>query len=203
MNEKDPLRFMEAAYSFAPSESEWLQHVVEVLRPYDLGGGIVAYTNVLGEKIAVRSIVNETPRPSSALATIVDQLPPPFFRRIHSPMPLAYSHELYPEVASTVGLGDDAFPYMVTAPLPPAAWAIAGGDRGVESALVAFHCEPGQSHSARDRRVLDCLAAHLGAALRLRARLDLRPTGNDASVEAVFGSDGRLLDARGLAEGAE
>jgi DNA-binding CsgD family transcriptional regulator len=194
---------MDAAYSFVRDEEVWLQKVVEVLRPYGLGGGIVAYTNVLGEKIAVRSVVNETPLPSEALKLIVDQLPAPFFRRIHSPMPLAFSLELYPEVAATLGLGGQEIPYMVTAQLPPAAWAIAGGDRDVESALVAFHCEADQAHSPRDRQVLDCFAAHLGSALRLRSMLGARPTGDSAAVEAVFGSDGKLLDARGLAAGVE
>jgi DNA-binding CsgD family transcriptional regulator len=118
-------------------------------------------------------------------------------------MPLAFSLELYPEVAATLGLGGQEIPYMVTAQLPPAAWAIAGGDRDVESALVAFHCEADQAHSPRDRQVLDCFAAHLGSALRLRSMLGARPTGDSAAVEAVFGSDGKLLDARGLAAGVE
>jgi DNA-binding CsgD family transcriptional regulator len=198
-----PLRVLEAAYSFVPDERAWLQGIVEALRPYDLGEGLAAYCSDLGPTLAARTIVNETGIESATIHAMVTQLPPAFYRRLHIPMPLVSSFDFFPQALRDVCLEESSWPHVVGVPTPDASWAICGGDADVETALVVFHCQPGDAHAARDKHALDCLAAHLGSALRLRSLLRDAPSGDHPSVEAVFASDGRLLDARGAAQDSE
>lgn len=198
MSSKDPLRFMEAAYTFGDDEQTWLASIVRELLPYELGGGVAAYTSELGPEIKLRSIVNETQIGSESVHAMVRVLPPHFYRRIHAPMPLSYSIESFPRMARELGMSGEQWPHGVEERTPAAAWAICGGDANVESLLAVFHCRPGERHHERDRAILDCFAAHLGSALRLRALLAHgRASADDAAVDAVISPDGRLLDARG------
>lgn len=197
---KDALRLLEAAYSFVPDERAWLTQVVEALRPYDLGGGIAAYVSELGERIAVRSEASAALEVDvSALHAMAEFLPPPFYRHIHAPTPLISSSESFPAAAAAVGIEfGTSWPVNTPFPVPRFAWAIAGGDAGVETVLITFHCDPGQGYSARDHHALDCLAAHLGSVLRLRSLLRSNaPSAEDDAVEVVLAPDGEVLDARG------
>jgi DNA-binding CsgD family transcriptional regulator len=204
MNEKNPLRLVEAAYSFDESEQEWLERLIDALEPYDLGKGIAAYISELGERIAVRSFASRAlaidPTAVHAMASF---LPAPFYRRIHAPTPLVSNLEAFPIAARDVGMTfgkhwPEETPFMV----PQAAWAIAGGDVERESVLITFHCDPGKEYSARDRQALDCVAAHLGSVLRLRAFLrGAKPSPH--AVDAVISPDGKVLDARGELRPAE
>jgi hypothetical protein len=101
---KDPLRLLEAAYSFVPSEEVWLNGVLEALAPYDLGSGIAAYVSLLGEDVSVRSVASAGTEMDAA--AVVHQmaafLPPTFYRRIHAPTPLVSNLESFPAAAKSM-----------------------------------------------------------------------------------------------------
>ena len=199
MNEKDPLRLLEAAYSFEPDEQKWLENIVTALRPFDFGKGIAAYTTNLGAKLSVRSIANETMLPSEAIHALIQVLPEPLYRRVHAPMPLVNNLDDIPRMAASIGLGPESYAALADARFPVRTFALGGGDAQVETVLVAMHAPLDGEPSARDRHILDCFAAHLGSALRLRL-LGERPAAEHPSVDAVIAPDGKVLHARGDAK---
>ena len=142
--DKDPRRFLAAAYSFVEDEHAWLTRVTESLRPYELGAGLAVYTSELAGAPIIRTHINETPLPSVALEMMATHLPPAYFRRIHAPMPLMSSDPFFFDAAAEVGL--DAVRFIseyLSVPgtgRPPAAWALCGGNRDLETATVVFHC---------------------------------------------------------------
>lgn len=206
---KDPISLIESAYSFDRDEDAWLQSIVTALEPWALSGPIIAYTASLAEEMpSVRGVAvggqgREFIDPS-IVRGITGFIPPAFFRRLHAPFPTSLSTDTYPRVEAEmakVGVSLDASAYtdhgFTKDRSVPTSWGLCGGDARVESALVSMLCAPGDVIPDADRHVLDCFAAHVGAALRLRSLLHDAPTGDHASVDAVVAPDGRILDARG------
>jgi len=196
---KDPLRILDAAYAFEPEEKEWMAGIVRAAAPYDLGGGVLGYVAAM-ESRTVRSVTGDTRgfdandlgrRWSAAL-------PPSLFSIVHAPSPLAFSLDVGRRALARVGLTLGA---MRRANIPswPGYGAI-GGDAGVETALLMFGCKSRRDGARADKPVLDGVAAHVGAALRLRRVLGQAPAdGDHPATEAVVTPDGRVLDARGAA----
>jgi DNA-binding CsgD family transcriptional regulator len=201
MGGRDPLQLLEAAYSFEGSEEQWLTRIVESLEPYALSRGVLGYVSSLGDEIALRTLVNRSEESSEEARRVVLQ-PPPFYRRVHAPTPVAFSHDAFAIIAQEFGL--DLTQALADQPYrtPDAMWALAGGDANVESVLLVFPCQVGEHFSERDRETLDQLAAHLGSAVRLRSMLRRAPAAEDDSVVAVVSPDGKVLDARGDAKDA-
>jgi DNA-binding NarL/FixJ family response regulator len=193
---KDPLSLLAPIYAFGTNDEAWLSTLVDALEPFDLGGGIAAYTSDLGPTIRLKDMVNRTRLPTSIVTGMTELLPAPFYRRLHAPMPVNNSVDFFPKAAADVGL---TFELSMDFPLvpPPAAWAFCGGDVNVETAIAVFHCQPDQAFSTRDRQALDYVSAHLSAAVRLRTLLPRGPSADAANVEAIFSPDGHVLDARG------
>jgi DNA-binding NarL/FixJ family response regulator len=199
---KDPLSLLDPIYSFGAKDEAWLSSLVDALEPFDLGDGIVAYTSDLGPTLRSRAAVNRTRLPTSTVSKMIEHLPAPYYRRIHAPMPLVYSLEFFPAAAEELGM---SFEFATDLPYvsPTSVWAICGGDANIETALVAFHCQPGQAFSTRDRQTLDYVSAHLSAAVRLRTLLPRGPSADADNVEAIFSPDGHVLHARGDAQSSE
>jgi DNA-binding CsgD family transcriptional regulator len=128
---------------------------------------------------------------------MIHLLPEALYRRVHAPMPFLSNLEAFPKMAASLGLGPESFASLVDPRFPSAAYALAGGDAELETAVVVMNVPIGSQPSPRDRHVLDCFAAHLGSALRLRSHFGGRPNADDDAVEAVFGPDGKVLDLRG------
>lgn len=193
-------RILEAVYSFVPEE-EWLEGVVHALEPFSLSQGVLAYTSTLADPIAMRALVNRSTADTEEARKVTLQ-PPPFYRRVHAPLPLSFSQRVFEEIAVEFGLdlhaALDSAPYRT----PPAMWGLCGGDAGVESALVVFVCKDGEEHSARDKHTLDCVGAHISSALRLRSLLP-KPDPSEPVVEAVLDPNGKVLDARSEAREGE
>lgn len=199
---RDPLDIIEAVYAFERDDARWLSGLLDVLEPYDLGGGTAAYISLLDGPIRLATFENRSRlQPDDSLMRTVAEAPPSVYRALHVPFPTSSAAIRFPEVLAAHGI-----PYASGAgeaagiPIVPAAWAFAGGDLAA-TALVVFH-STGREPSASARVVLDAVSAHLGAAMRLR-RLAYSKSADDAVVEGIFSADGRLLDARGDVQSAE
>ncbi|MFO0740208.1 MAG: helix-turn-helix transcriptional regulator [Labilithrix sp.] len=189
---KDPLLALDAIYAFSKDHEPWLEGIVDAVQGYDFGDGIAAYTADVGAKPAIQAVANRTRLPTRAVYAMAELLPAPYFGRIHAPMPLSSAQDFFPRLHRELGSS-----YAGAIPEPPDAWAVVGGDVGLETTTLVFHCQRGQAPTPRDRAHLDAIGAHLGSALRLRALLRTEPTAEHPSVDAVLAPDGRVLDARG------
>lgn len=86
---------------------------------------------------------------------------------------------------------------------PPPLWALVGGDGVGHAVILGFPGSKGDFDRTkpfphRDRRLLGLVAAHFGAALRLRAAASAVSPLDDDVTEAVLAPDGRVLDATGV-----
>ena len=203
MSRKDPLALIEAVYSFEVDERAWLRGVVEAARPYDLGRGIGGYVAEVGTSVGARSAVCENLEQfnDETLAVICRMLPAGMWRRLNAPGPARLNYDAAVDAARAEGIPLDQLGWLLgTGAL---LWGAYGGDPHAETALLCLGCREASDLRPADRAVLDAVAAHLGAALRLRGVVGRRPTGQDAATEAVLSSNGRVLDARGAeAQGA-
>lgn len=199
---RNPLDILEAVYAFERDDAHWISGLLDVLEPYDLGGGAAAYISLLDGPIRLATVENRSRLQSEeSLLRMVAELPPSMYRALHVPFPTASAADRFPEILAAHGIAYSASENLAAGiPIPPAAWAFAGGDLDA-TALVVFH-STGREPSAGDRSVLDAVSAHLGAAMRLR-RLAYSRRADDAVVEGIFSADGRVLDARGDVRRAE
>jgi DNA-binding CsgD family transcriptional regulator len=197
MTRKDPLEFLGAAYSFEPDEDAWLQGMCDAALPYQLGGGVAAYVSEFAPTNRVRAFASsemQLPRAAAEqMASLVDNA---YYRRIHAPFAASDSQEVWPRAAKDLGLSFEDIARSMHGRMPPAAWAFCGGDASHETALVVFHCKPGDAFATRDVHIMDCFAAHLNSALRLRSMLKKAPVADDDAVDAVLDPNGKMLHAR-------
>ena len=204
----DPIRIVEAAYTYEPVEARWLHEVVQTAAPYDIGGGVIACTIRIGEHAEVSAMCT-TERASdedaARLARVIESLP---------------AWLAYEVCAPTEFVGNGAFRLARLArgargartllrkagERLPALWALISGDPRSRSLMVCFPAGPPRTSSAdepfphRDARSLGKVGAHLAAALRLRALL--QPAADDGDTEAVLTPTGKLLHATGAAGSA-
>lgn len=195
---RDPLDVLEAVYAFEREDGPWLAGLLDALEPYDLGGGNAAYISLLDGPARVSTLENRSRLlPDETLRRMAAELPLSMYRALHAPTPTAAGGVRFSEILSAHGITyDPRAREALGIPVPPKAWAFAGGDLNA-TALVVFH-SVGRDLSRSDRTVLDAVSAHLGAAMRLR-RLAYTQRADDDVVEGVFTPDGRMLDARGQA----
>jgi DNA-binding CsgD family transcriptional regulator len=202
MADADPLRIVEAGYRWIADERRWLCGVADAAAPCGLGTGVAAYTvGLTGAPrigaFAGRGLAAGFEREVRAFTTGFDR---DTARAIYAPTELvgnaayrlrriAQARRVAPE---QLGRGPTV-----------AAWAMVGGDPRTRAVALAF---PAHGRSlAPDRafpgdRILGLVAAHLGAALRLR-QLAAPLTDGDRATESVLSPGGRILDATGDARG--
>jgi len=193
---RDPLRILEAIYTFDNDDASWLKSLVDALEPYAWKGGLAAYTTMLGERPAIATVENRTRMPTALIHLMPKVFPTPLFRHLHNPIPLSFSNEVWPVVGSAFGVPQFSSEWSKSFGVPPG-WAFCGGDLDVKTALVVFHCHPGDAPTPADRAVLDQLSAHLGSVIRLRRLIAPEPAASDASVGAVLSPEGSVLHAEG------
>jgi DNA-binding CsgD family transcriptional regulator len=196
---KDPLRLLEAAYSFEKNEGDWVRGIVAAAKPFGLGQGVGSYITELGDTLRYRSPVLDSAYFDESIFDAFNALPPWLCRRVHQPTPTRNALEYARAAARAEGISIDAVAEAAEVRNPGETWGVIGGDAGRESILIMFPCKGRQGLSASTRRVLDCVGAHLGAALRLRSHLRTAPSPDDDDVDAVLTPSGRVLDARGAA----
>jgi DNA-binding CsgD family transcriptional regulator len=202
----DPIRIVEAAYTWASSEASWLDAVVQAASPYEIGGGVIAYTVRIAGRTTVEAL-SKTERASEDDARVL--------RRQTERFPAQLAHEV---CAPTEFVGNGAFrlsrlarshrgPHAALAQRTreslPALWALISGDPRLRTLMMCFPGGDRRTRSMdepfphRDARSLGLVGAHLSAALRLRALV--RPTADDAGTEAVLSPEGKLLHATSAA----
>jgi DNA-binding NarL/FixJ family response regulator len=196
MSRKDVLRVLEAAYAFDVDEQAWLEGIVRALQPYDLGGGVGAQIADM-KRLTLRALVGAVPGIDVAhLAANLAEAPPEFFRSVNEPAPVTFITDALRKACARAGLTREALDRLGI-PMARAAYGARGGDPEVESVTLVFPCRARGDLAMADRRVLDAIAAHLGAALRLRSVLRASPTADHPVAEAVLAPDGKVLAARG------
>lgn len=201
----DPIRIVEAAYAWEPDEARWLDEIVRLTSPFDVGGGVIAYTVDIAEQVRVGTVCRSAranEHDARALARLTESFPSAVARQVLAPTEFV-GNATFRLSRLARQVGDAAPPPALDAGLLPEMWAIVSGDPRSRAMLVCFPRRATQTFSPdkpfphRDRRALGLAGAHLGAALRLRSLV--RPTSHDAETEAVFTPRGKLLHAAGPA----
>ena len=195
MTVSDPVRLIEAAYTYVPGEKEWLGSLVQASVPWDVGRGVLACTIELGDRPRVRSIW-ATPE-AEAVAQPV--------RSFVESMPARRAPEMF---APAEFVGNAAWRLKrlsMGLELPPLWALVAGGARN--AIVVAFPARSADFDAEhpfphRDRRTLGLVGAHIGAALRLRAASMPAWAPSDTETEAVLSPDGKIVDANGAGKPA-
>ncbi|HEX8795210.1 MAG TPA: helix-turn-helix transcriptional regulator [Polyangiaceae bacterium] len=195
---KDPLHILEAGYRFDSDEAAWTDGILRAAQPYDLGLGLAAlvYDH---QRSAVRHVAGRSPAEDTGryVRRFVAAIPEQVARAVYAPSPLRYVYDTVSVACARAGIESSALAEMLdrhALPLWPT-WGAIGGDAS-ETFVLCLSCRQREDFDPRDRPALDAAAAHLGAALRLRALLRRAPSGDHAMTEAVLAPDGRLLDAR-------
>src|SRR5262245_43899446 len=99
MGRRDPLRVLEAAWTFEASDEAWLKGVLDAARPYDVGRGSLAYVFELGRSFTVRSLVTTAEDHDLAHARLLyASIPSALLRRWHRPRPATYSGDIFEDV---------------------------------------------------------------------------------------------------------
>ena len=194
---------VEAAYRWAPTETEWLSGVVHEVDRYRVGSGVVGYAVSLTGRPRVTSLVRSPGAPEEsgeALRALTHSVSNRVGRAIYGPTEFA---------------GNAAYRVSRVAPralatsagrnLPPM-WAVVGGDPRTRVVVLGFlakqRLSPTDPYPSRERaRQLGMIGAHLGSALRLRNALAPAQV-DDAATEAVLTPQGRVLHASGSAVAA-
>jgi DNA-binding CsgD family transcriptional regulator len=194
MGDREALAMIDAAYAFDRAEDEWVRGVVDAARAFDLGHGVGAYIAELGARIGVRALTFELRTPVPGMPEITGAMSPRLWGQMHKPIPTSYVADVY-NTALQEGLVSEEFRTLFEN--GPRAWGVIGGDPAHETFLLMLPCDDRKSLTQGDRAALDCVGAHLGAALRLRGMQARAPHADDHGVEAVVTPGGKLLDLRG------
>jgi len=188
-----PIGLIEAAYTGVPSETSWLKSLREAGAGYDLGRGLVTWTVDLEREPSVRTITAEGAAESlvDPIRSFVSGLTPSVARGIFAPTEFVGNASWRIRRVAGEGLRR-AFPMPL--------WVLIGGDGLTSAVALAFQGQPDDftpdlAFPPQDRRALGLVAAHFGAALRLRTSLP--PATEQAETEAVLDPEGRVLDAKG------
>lgn len=193
MGRLDPLAIIEATYALERSETDWVRGILDAAVSFDLGLGVASYIAEIGEVPGFRAPAFATKAEMPSLQSIATALPARIWRRIHSPLPATWVEDAM--VRALAREKDTAVRDLLGS--GPRAWGVLGGDPNHETILLMFLCKDRDALPLRHRATLDCVGAHLGAALRLRRLQRQAPTADAESVEAILSPGGRLLDARG------
>src|SRR5262245_6563503 len=165
MERRDPLRVLEAAWSFEASEQAWLKGVIDAAQPYDLGRGSAAYVASVGRSPGFRSFTTTAPEITLDLIEAgLRAIPARLWRRVHAPMPTTSNLLMLRNAARDVQAPD---PKQIRRAMPRT-FAVVGGDARAETVVFTTVCGSSERLSAVHRALLDALGAHVGSALRLR-----------------------------------
>jgi len=197
----DPLRVVEAGYEWVEDERAWLAQIVEAARPFGIGTGVAAYSIDLAHAAAVRAYVGRGTSPAfeRRVRTFTAALGPTA-REVYAPTEFVGNasyrlRRLAQARRTTVE--------RLTKGKAVNAWALVSGDPRVAAVALAFpaadaRLEPEQPFPRA--RTLGLAAAHLSAALRLRA-LAARVPDTDDGTGSVLSPGGKGLHAVGRAKG--
>jgi DNA-binding CsgD family transcriptional regulator len=208
MKSADPVRVIEAAYTYLPDEGAWLSSVMDASRAYDVGRGVLACTVDLTGRPRIRERC-ASPAASAALGPIesfVDSVSPSVARGLFAPTEFVGNAAFRVNRLTKRAAGSEESAKTPRRELPPL-WALIAGDGTKNAVMVGFPGEergfaPDQAFPHRDRRILGLVGAHLGAAMRLRTRVAgpdvLERRSEDPATEAVLSPGGRVLHAIGV-----
>lgn len=208
----DPVAVIEAAYRWSPDLATWMSGVLDALAPYDVGGGVLAYTVTAQHRTVVGPAIasdGASPRVLETLRQITESFPAWLGKLVFAPTEhvgnaayrLARLHREHADAPL-----DQARPQL------PGTWALIAGDPEQLAVALMFPCrgqaqvDPDEVFPHRGRRHLGLVGAHLGSALRLRCLLDptsSAPAADDPATEAVLAPDGRVVHATGPARDEE
>lgn len=202
-DEPDPLCVVEAGYEWIEDERAWLEGIADAAAPFGIGTGTAVYSVALASA-------------GPAIATYAGNGTRKAFERSLRSFTAALGPVARDMYAPTEFVGNAAYRLRRLAKLRGqsvdelargasiAAWALVGGDPRTRAVVVAFPAlrdafDPEQPFPRA--RVLGLAAAHLGAALRLRA-LAAPKADTDAVTESVLAPSGKVLHATGSAKTA-
>lgn len=198
----DPIRIVEAAYTWEPDETRWLDQIVHATAAYDVGGGVIGYTAHVGDCTAVGAICRTDSAADDAMHALeraTESFPSRLAQEVLAPTEFVgnLQHRL-----SRIARSSHAAPATVMqrfkAMIPPL-WGLVSGDPRSRSLVLCFLRRAGTTGADSDRfphrdsRSLGLIGAHLAAALRLRSVVC--PATDDAATEAVLTPSGKLLHA--------
>ena len=198
MGKVDPLRIVEAGYAWAADEREWLAGIAEAAAAFGIGTGVAAFCVELARKPCIESFVGHATPPSfeTEVRAFTSAFDRTTAREMYAPAELVGNasyrlRRLAKARKKTVE--------QLTKGHTVASWALLGGDPRKRAITLAFPAQTKQLDPDRPfphARVLGLAAAHLGAALRLRA---LAAPDADAA-DSVLTPSGKLLHAVGPAQ---
>ncbi|MCW5817803.1 MAG: hypothetical protein KIT84_42775, partial [Labilithrix sp.] len=171
-------RIVEAAYRWAPTDEAWLSGIADAASALDVGGGVAAYIVALRGKpcLTARAVSGAAASDVDAIAALTSSFSPRLARAIYEPTEFAgnAAHRLERLVAA-FGTTRTEVEDRAGCALP-AMWALIGGDprrRAVNVAVFGAGRVTATDPYPKRRiaRRLGLVAAHLGAALRLRDTL--------------------------------
>lgn len=203
MPKADPLRIIEAGYTWVESDEEWLRGVIDAARPFDVGEGLVGGTVDLSASPAMLSMVGDRVDGSAQkpIKTFVESLPPPVGRAVFAPTEFVGNaafrlNRLARELSKTKQKRALDGRHEV-----PPLWALICGDASSHAMMLGFLAPqrdftPERAYPPALSRALGLVGAHLSAAMRLRRAMK-RAGGADDEAEAVLSGDGTVLHARG------
>lgn len=199
----DPLAIVEAAYRWEESDEAWLDSVVQSALPYSTGGGVIACTlegvirgGVVPDRVALGG--GATDEHVDAIRSFCKALPKTLAPHMFAPTEFVGNAAWRIARISKEQLGPSQAPVRGL----PSMWAVVGGAPSKKSITLIFPADkrvrPDEPFPKKDSRLLGLVAAHLGAALRLRELGKVRT--DDESVEAVLTPSGKVLHATGEAK---
>ncbi|MCP3139764.1 helix-turn-helix transcriptional regulator [Pyxidicoccus xibeiensis] len=199
----DPIRVVEAAYTWEPDERRWLDGLVAAASRFDVGGGTIALTVEAGAATRVTALASmkAAEEHARAVRAVTESLPLALAHRVLAPTEFVGNSEYRMTRLARGTEGRERTLIRECDRALPAMWALVSGEPTRRSLMLCFPRrtqESGASHEPfphRDGRSLGLIGAHLGAALRLRTAL--APCADDPETEAVLRSDGKLLHATG------
>ena len=193
MGEVDPLRIVEAGYSFVEDEQQWMRGVLDAARPFEVGTGVAAYVVELAREDRIATFVGE-PSFEKKVRAFTAALTDDAARLMYAPTEFRGN-----AVHRAERIGRD-----LGAELPRIeTWALVAGDPRARALTLLW---PGVADFTADlalphARILGLVGAHLGAAMRLR-RAAAPLSRDDAETESVLDPNGRVLHAIGAARDA-
>lgn len=197
----DPLRIVEAAYRWESSEDAWLDGVVAAATPFAVGGGVVACLVQCSPAPQVLAHASEgvSDEGVDAIVRVCNAVDPGVAATFFAPTEFVGNAAWRLERLAR-GMSRPTADLIGGVPLPPV-WALIGGAPHEAALVLVFPSArnglgPDVPFPGDHSHMLGMVAAHLGAALRLRSLAPPARTGDD-ETEAVLSPDGKVLHATG------
>ena len=196
----DPLRIVEAAYRWESSEDAWLDGVVAAATPFAVGGGVVACLVQCSPapQVLAHAAEGTSAENVDAIVRVCNAVDPAIAPTFFAPTEFVGNAAWRLErLARAVSRPTTELTQGV--PLPPV-WALIGGAPREAALVLVFPSvngvAPDVPFPGDHSHMLGMVAAHLGAALRLRSLAPPART-DDEETEAVLSPDGKVLHATG------